>query len=234
MKVAIHQPHYFPWMGYFDKMAKADAFVILDEVQLEKSSNMIRNRVVCNGEIKFLNIAADTNGFLQRSYSDICVKNEINWKEKQLNAIENYYRKADFFNQGYELLETFLGNEYTRLFEWTYNSILLIKNLLQIDTKLILQSGLEYEKDKKQSELVQSICKVLNADVYLSGSGASKDYLNRESFENDGIKIEFQQFNHPIYKQLGTSEFISGLSILDCIFNIGIEETKKVFWDNIH
>ena len=100
MRIAIHQPHYFPWIGYFDKMAKSDGFVLLDEVQLEKGSPMVRNRVLDQaGEIKFLTISGDTKDFLSRKYSELSTKDVQQWTQRQFNALQNYYRKAKFYKE---------------------------------------------------------------------------------------------------------------------------------------
>ena len=157
MKAAIHQPHYFPWIGYFDKMAKADTFVILDQVQFEKGSQMVRNRVLDgNGEIKYITISGDTKDFLNREYRELLTKD------------------------------------------------------------------------------VDAICNAIGVDTYFSGRGASMTYLNREKFAENGVKIVFQDFKHPIYPQCSTSEFVPGVSILDMLFNCGITESRRIFWENVN
>lgn len=230
MKVAIHQPHYFPWMGYFDKMAKSDQFVLLDKVQLEKGSQMIRNRVICDGKIKYLTITADTKDYLSRYYSDILVKDMEVWKNNQLNALKNYYRESCYFSEVYSFVEEFLHNEYLLLCEWTSASIYWIKEILGIETKIIMQSDIDYNNDFRNSDLILDICRSLKADVYVSGKGASAKYLKQDQFEHRGIKIEFQKFIHPVYAQVGAKNFVSGLSILDCLFNMGMKGTKDIFW----
>ena len=77
------------------------------------------------------------------------------------------------------------------------------------------------------------ICKALGADTYFSGCGASLEYLNREKFNENNVKIIFQDFTHPVYPQIHTTEFVPGISILDMLFNCGIEETKRIFWENV-
>ena len=233
MRVAIHQPHYFPWIGYFDKMAKCDKFVILDEVQMEKNSQMQRNRVLCDGNIKYITISADIKGFLDKRYSEILIKNKEVWSQNQLNALKNYYRKSKYFDEVYVVIETFLKNNYLTLCEWTVNSIILIKNLLEIETQLVFQSTIDYDKGSKQSDLVLDICRKLNANIYISGRGASVRYLNQEMFDKYGISIEFQEFIHPVYPQINVPDFVPGLSIIDCLFNLGINLTKEIFWDSV-
>lgn len=233
MIVAIHQPHYFPWLGYFDKIINSDKFVILDQVQFEKGSQMIRNRLLdANGNIKYITISADTNNYLQKEYNDIFTKHNAEWKLRQLNAIKNYYRKAEYYSETYSLIEDFLTNDYQRLSEWTIESIYFICGLLKIDTPLIKQSEITYDRTQKKSDLVFAICKSLDANIYLSGRGGSMRYLKKENFAQNDIKIQFQEFAHPIYNQVSTNEFVSGLSILDALFNCGIDGVKHMLMKN--
>lgn len=234
MKVAIHQPHYFPWVGYFDKMAKVDAFVLLDQVQFGKNSLMQRNRVVStNGEIKYLTISADIKSYLMREYRDIQISSQSDWKNRQLNAVKNYYRLTPGFATIFPLFEQFLSQDYSTVCQWTCASIMLIRDILGIKTPIIYQSKVDYDHMMKKSDLVYGICNALNADIYFSGRGGSVEYLDRDKFENNGVKIVFQDFSHPIYPQVNTNVFIPGISILDMLFNCGIENTCKCFWDNV-
>lgn len=234
MRIAIHQPHYFPWIGYFDKMAKSDSFVLLDEVQFEKGSPMNRNRVIdSNGSIKYITISVETENFLNIPYRSLQTKNNREWKTRQINALENYYKKARFKTEAMGIIKSFFDNDYKSVCEWTINSIYLIKELLEIPTHIIHQSQIEYDRSSKKSDLILSICEALNVDTYLSGRGASVNYLNRNMYKENGIDILFQNFEHPSYIQCNSQVFISGVSIIDCLFNCGIEETNLIFWENV-
>ena len=233
MRVAIHQPHYFPWIGYFDKIAKVDTFVILDQVQFEKGSQMVRNRVLSNnGDIKYITISADTKDFLNRKYCDIQIKNPNEWKIKQKNALLNYYRKAEYRDEVMNIFCNFLSNTYLFLSEWTCESVKFVCRLLDIQTEIIYQSKIDYVDKGKKSDLVLSICQALKSDCYFSGRGGSVNYLDFLEFKKNGIDVVLQDFSHPIYKQCNSEKFIPGLSILDALLNCGIQKTKQMFWDN--
>lgn len=231
MRVAIHQPHYFPWLGYMKKIAEVDAFVILDDVQFEKGSLMNRNRIIdTNGSIKYLTISADMDNYQNRPYRSIITKNDSIWKSRQENALENYYKKSNNANEAMKLFRSYLKNQYRTLNEWTSSSILLSMNILNITTPILFQSQIDYDRNSKKSDLVLSICCALGANEYYSGRGASMNYLNREAFAEKGINIIFQQFDHPVYNQCNSSSFIPGLSVLDLLFNYGADGTKQVFY----
>ncbi len=235
MKVAMHQPHYFPWVGYFDKMAKADAFVLLDQVQMEKNSLMLKNRVLDkSGEVKFITISGETKGFLDREYRDILTKNVDIWTARQMNAMRDYYRKAAFGKEIFPLLEEFFKSDLSKVCQWTCASIEWVRKLLDISTPLIYQSDVKYNRESRRSDLVYAICKASDADIYFSGRGASVEYLDREKFAQNGVKIIFQDFQHPVYPQCNSKEFIPGISVLDMLFNLGVEESRRIFWENVN
>ena len=230
MRIAIHQPHFFPWLGYFDKIKDVDIFVLLDEVQFEKGSQMSRNRVLDNnGNIKYLTISCDTTDFLNRSYRDISTKDNPTWIHKQINCLCNYYRNSNFKKEIDSIMQNYYQNDYNTVFQWTYESIRLSCDLLEISTPIILQSQIEYDKTSKRSDLVLEICKQLGADEYYSGKGASVNYLDKQKFNSENIDIVFQNFEHPVYEQLNSDAFVPGLSILDYFYSCGIDRAKALF-----
>ena len=103
MKVAIHQPHYFPWMGYFDKMAKVDKFIIMDDVQLEDSSVMVRNKFLENtGVEKLLSLNVDKKGYLEKKCREINLKDWQKVRKKHSKFLYYNYKNAPYFNEIWE------------------------------------------------------------------------------------------------------------------------------------
>lgn len=231
MIVGIHQPHYYPWMGYFDKMAKSDVFILLDDIQLEKGSYMYRNRIINEyGKIAYLTISGDKHGFLERSYKDILSTNDADWLEKHAQIIERSYSKSPYFNEVWENIHDLFETQEITICAYCVRSVLRIKDLLGIKTKIVMQSDLQFDESKKKNELVVNLCKAIEADKYLSGNGARK-YTNDLSFEEAGIQLQYQQFSPPIYDQIHTQEFVSGLSMLDLLFNCGLTKANILFWE---
>lgn len=235
MRIAIHQPHYFPWLGYLEKMARVDLFVILDEVQFEKGSYMNRNRVLdlC-GNVQYLTITTDANGYLSLPYKQLKTKNDDEWKKKQCNALRNYYKKSPFADEMNGIFQTFLLQSLQTTCGWTCSSIQFIREAFNIQTPIVFQSELKYDRTNKRSDLVFSICEELRATQYYSGKGASAKYLDIEKFKNAGIGVIFQDYEHPIYKQNGNNSFIPGLSVLDLLYSCGIENSKNIFWNSVN
>ncbi len=234
MRAAIHQPHYFPWLGYFAKMAVSDKFILLDCVQFEKGSQMIRNQVVdSKGNKRFITIMGDTKGYLDKEYRDIQTKDIEVWTKKQLDALSDYYRYAPYKNEILVLLKGFFEHDHNTICKWTCESIFLVRELLEIQTDIIFQSDIQYDADQRKSDLILALCQSLKIDTYVSGMGGSVKYLNQEAFAEKGVKIEFFVYEHPAYKQCHYNEFKSGLSCLDILFNCGVEETKRIFHESI-
>lgn len=230
MRIAIHQPHYYPWLGYFHKIYNVDLFVVLDEVQFEKGSQMSRNRVLDNnGNIKYLTISIDSTDFLQKKYSEIRTKDNDIWIQKQKNCLNNYFRKSKYKQEVNEVLDGYFSNGFQTVFEWTYESIRLMNQIFGITTPLVLQSQINYPKDSRRSDLVLEICKALGADEYYAGNGASVNYLDRSEFRSNGIEIIFQEFAHPVYHQLNSDCFVPGLSVLDYMYNCGVDASEQLF-----
>lgn len=233
MKVAIHQPHYFPWLGQMDKMAKSDAFVFLDDVQLTIKSNMYRNRLLkVNGDVDYITIAACKHGYREKAFRQIDLNSAVDWQKAHLSFLDNHYRKAPFYNEIMDKITLFFHGCFNTVLEASLASTSLVMEMLDIHTPTVLQSSLNYERGAQNSDLMLSICEVMNADVYLSGNGARK-YMRVEDFLEKGVAVEFQEFTHPSYSQVNTNEFVPNLSSLDILFNLGIEQTRIKFWENV-
>lgn len=235
MMVAIHQPHYFPWLGYLAKMASVDKFILMDTVQLEKGSYMIRNRIVdVDGNIRYLTISAEKHGFLEKEYRNIELKDVEIWTDRQKSALIRAYKKCDYFEEIWEAIFPIFEEKHELLCDVTIQSINILRDILQINTPLVLQSEIAIDNNLKKDKLILGLCKAAGADAYFAGRGGSMQYLNLEDCEKEGIHVIFQEFQHPIYTQVGNHPFVPGLSTLDVLFNTGIKKSREIFWNTIN
>lgn len=233
MKIAIHQPHYFPWLGYMDKMAKADRFVILDEAQLTERSNMFRNKFLSNNGVeKTLGVTYEKRNHLELPFRSIKINKNIKWQTQHSNFIKVNYGKTLYFNEIWNEIKEIFEDNFDYVYDVDLRSILKIKSLLAINTDFVFQSDIQYNREVKKNDMVLEICKSMQADQYLSGNGA-RTYMNIEVFEQNGIAVAFQEFLYPVYNQIGTKEFVPNLSCLDLLFNCGIEKSRAIFWENV-
>lgn len=230
MITSIHQPSLFPWLGLLDKIAKSDYFVFLDDVPANKASYQYRNILFCEGSSKFLTLPVDY--YLGVRINELQYK-DTHWPDQHLDKFKNYYRKAPFFNQIFPTVEKFYRNcENMPPVDFIINSMKFCLEMYEIEIPSIRSSELKYSGHK--GDLVLDICLKVNSDIYLSGRGA-KDYLDSEMikrFQENHIHIVWHTFEHPVYTQSKNHPFLSGLSSLDLLFFEGIENAKKIFYDN--
>jgi hypothetical protein len=228
MKISIHQPTYWPWLGLLDKIAKSDLFVILDNVQVSKGSFQYRNQFLCNGSAKFITLPVKIDS--NTNFTKLQFKNN-NWRDQQLSFLRNYYQKAKYFKIIFPQLENFYQN-----FNGENASDLIVETMLksfdffEIDVKIERASNYKFSESK--GNLVYEICSFFKANTYISGQGA-KQYMDEtliNKFKENNIHIEWQHFHHPKYNQLfNNSSFIEGLSCLDMLFHNGIDLSRQIF-----
>lgn len=220
MKIAIMQPTYLPWLGYFDLMDQVDLFVLLDDVQFRKRSWQQRNRIKTpNGPI-WLTVPVFSKG-VQTSgttIAEIEISDPKFW-EKHAKTIKINYSKAEFLREYFDDLVNILSSNTKRLVELNVAIIEYLKDLLSIKTKLIMSSELNVKG--KRSEKLAGICEKLGGNIYISPIGSAGYILEEiEHFRSRNIDVFFHNYEHPVYKQLH-GDFIPYMSVIDLIFNEG-------------
>ena len=222
MIVSIHQPQYIPWVPYFTKIKKSNIFVFLDDVQFQKNGLQNRNYVWSkNGELR-LTIPVSVNlGDVINSVK-IADKNIL---KKHWVSLENTYKKAPFFEEISGWMKEIFFKDYVLLNDLNTDLNFAILKYLKISTPIIFSSTLE--KYGEKSDLVLSICNKLSANTYITGSGGL-DYLVQEDFEKSSIKIELLSNQFKNYPQINSVEFVSKLSILDLLFNVGVNSINYI------
>lgn len=226
--VAIHQPTFFPWLGYFNKLARSDVFVVLDTVQYPKKGGTWGNRVklLVNGQASWVTLPVDRNYHGVRTYREMSIDNSGNQRDKIIRTIRMNYAGCLFFGEVFPLIEPLIINPTTRLTDYNLSAILDLAQRLGIDTgKITLAS--ELRTQGTGTDLLVAITKSLNGTAYLCGGGAS-GYQEDEKFGAAGLHLIYQNFKHPVYEQLNTSEFVPGLSIIDVLMNCGLERTADL------
>lgn len=223
MIIAIHQPQYLPWLGYFDKMIHSDAFCYLDNVQYKKNEWQNRNRIKTAQEWQWITVPVLYR--FPEKISEVKINNTTKWKKKHLHSIATNYGKAPFFSEYIDLFENVYSKDWTFLYELNVNLIESLRKSLNLDQKqTVLSSTLRLSNDP--TDRLIDICQSLGGDTYLSGQDGAK-YMNLERFKERGIKVIFQNFQHPVYDQL-YGNFQPNLSIIDLLFNCGPESLNII------
>lgn len=231
MRLSIHQPSYFPWLGLLHKIAKSDVYMVMDDVQLADRAYQNRNIfLTSDGKVKYLTISFDRKGYRNKKIRELLIADD-GWRKQHRNFIFNNYRKHPGFSEVMPKLDLFFESDYATLCDALLASMKLTMSLFGIDTKVILQSEIKYDKDLCKGDLIVDLIKVAGADIYLSGHGA-KEYLDETKF-NASMRLEYDNFQHPIYEQKGVDNFAIGLSSLDALFNLGVDDAKRLLMETV-
>ena len=177
MKIAIHQPEHFPYMGFFEKLKACDVFVLLDDVQYKKNNFQNRNRFLNKQGIEEWFTVQIEKGSSRRLINEIKVSKQTLWKEKIINKLKHNFKKDYSFIYDYDLLV-----------DINKASIEYAMKKMKIEKQIVKSSDIE--KSGKKTELLISICKSLGASSYVSGIGG-KNYLDIELFKKNNIELNF-------------------------------------------
>lgn len=221
MIVAVHQPQYLPWLGYFHKIAACDAFVLLDRVQYKKREFQNRNRIKTARGPEWLTVPVLQRGRYTQPLGEVEIDPAAPWARSHLDRIRLAYRGAPHFGELFPDLEKILGAGYTRLSDLSTALVRLHLERFGIATPLLLESDLAAEHGDfgLSTRRIVGICKALGADVYLSGAGG-RDYMDLDLCAREGLCVTFQSFPHPAYRQLHGA-FTPFLCAVDLLMNEG-------------
>jgi len=239
MICAIMQPTYIPWIGYFDMIDKVDVFVFLDDVQMERRSWQVRNRLKgANGEVWITLPVKKSKHRDLLTISEAVLNNEEQWIKKHIKTIELNYRNSTFFSEVFPCIKEMYNNPVS-LRDFNVGIVKNIAEKINIDTRFIYSSSLKEICGIKDDKLA-AICKEIGADNYLSPQG-SMGYINRNkeggAFAENKIDLFYHNYSHPIYRQQ-FGDFIPFMGIFDLLFNEGfgyaLDIIRKGRKDNIH
>ncbi|MEO8699119.1 MAG: WbqC family protein [Kofleriaceae bacterium] len=224
MIVAAHQPSYLPWLGYLDKLAKSDVFVVMDDLQYEEQNFQNRNRLKLNHGAHWVSVplvrGAQTDRVCDKRIDNTGRGGRHHWQSRTLRTLEVHYGRSAFFDRYAPALEDVYVRRWDSLVELDLHLLQLARDWLGITGPIIRSSSLGLRGAK--TDRIVDMCSKLGASVYLSGRGGSIGYLDVGQLARAGISTLWQQFAHPVYPQryagLG---FISHLGFLDLLLNCG-------------
>ena len=220
MKLAIHQPEFMPWTGFFAKMARADAYVVLDHVQFKKRYFENRNRIVsAGGKVGWVGVPVISKGAFDQAINQVRIDNSQPWQRKLLGTIAHTYAKAPCFQPYFDELQAIVtARPFERLVDLNLELIGFFRRHLGIATPMAFSSTMALN-GHKGSDLILEICRQHHARQYLCGA-SGKDYLVAADFQRAGVAIAWLNYRPAAYRQLG-APFVAGMSALDLLFNHG-------------
>lgn len=224
MIVAAHQPHFLPWLGYLDKLARADVFVVMDDLQYETQNFQNRQKLKLNDGPHLISVPLERHAQTDR-ICDLRIDNSgrgsrHHWQRRTWRTLEVHYGKAAWFARHAPALEDVFVRRWTHLLELDLHMLELARLAFEIKVPIIRASSLALRGAK--TDRIIDFCHKLGAHVYLTGSGGSTGYLDVAALARAGITPLWQRFRHPTYPQrypqLG---FVSHLGFLDLLLNCG-------------
>lgn len=225
--VAIHQPTFLPWLGWWDKLVRADVLVLLDDVQFPKKGGTWMNRVrmLVGGEPRWVTVPVDRAYAGTRRVREMRIDDSRPWRDNVLATIRSSYSRAPFVDDVMPALEEALATRTEFVAEFNERAIRLLAEGLGLDTsKLVRQSDLGVTGTGTQ--LLVELCHAVSGDTYLSGDGAD-GYLEPDLFGRAGLALVYQGFSPPPYPQLAAG-YEAGLSVVDALMGCGWRTTAEL------
>jgi WbqC-like protein family len=218
MIIAVHQPQYLPWLGYFDKIDRSDVFVFLDNVQFKKNEWQNRNKIKTADGWQWLTVPVMYR--FPQMINEVEINNKERWQHKQRQTIVSNYKRASCWNFLEVFFEDLFQSHWQTISQLNIYVVKKLVEILGIKTPLFIASEMEQLPEDPDERLI-AITKYYGADTYLAGSGG-RDYMNMEKYEENGIKVVFQDYRHPVYNQL-FGDFLPFMSVIDLMYNHGNE-----------
>jgi hypothetical protein len=225
MRATIHQPDFMPWFGFFNKIAKADLWIVLDHVTNNPRDAAFwgrRVRILVNGQPTWLSITLNKpkeTGVIGIPICDMTINlSDCRIMEKCLKTVQMAYARTPYFAQHWHLVEAYFLDKDASLSKRNMQFIESVMQILSITTPTIRSSSLGVTT--KSNQLLIDLLAKVGADTYLCGGGA-QGYQQDDLFKENGIRLEYNLFQHPVYAQRKATPFVPGLSILDALFYAG-------------
>jgi hypothetical protein len=228
MLLSAHQPTYLPWLGLFHKIAVADLFVVYDDVEYSRYGWYNRNYILSKNGPILLVVP------IKRQFSDQLLHNQVkidyseNWSKKHIRSIELCYSKSPFFKDYINQFIDIFSKKYEYLFDLNISILKFFMKEFNIETKIKLASELNL-KFKKSDRALDLAIKTSATHILFGELG--ENYAEINNFENQNIKVIFQKYNHPVYKQFNSKKFMPKLSSIDLLFNYG-KDSKLIITKN--
>lgn len=224
MKLAIMQPYFFPYIGYWQLIHAADRFVIYDDVNYIKGGWINRNRILINGAPHYLTVPLYQSSPNKRIY-EISVQTSPVWRHKMIKTVENTYRKAEFFEEVFPVIERLIAYAVDSLDEYLAHQIQVLAEFMGIKTEFVVSSRQYGNSELSSQARVLDICGREGATTYINSQGGRSLY-NADDFSAAGINLRFLIMRPLPYKQR-TSVFMPYLSIIDALMEVGSNQIKQ-------
>ena len=226
MKVAIMQPYFFPYIGYWQLLNAVDQFVIFNDVNFINRGWINRNRILCHGKPLYINVLLN-KASQNRKINEIEVIQDQKQETKLLRTLRDCYCKAPCFQPVFDMVsDVLLENDETYLDRYLYRTMQAVCDYIGIKTPMVFSSEIPTGTGLRGQDRILDICKRLGASEYYNAIGGQQLY-DAKLFYRNGISLKFLETKSEAYRQ-GTNEFVPSLSIIDVLMNNSKGETLKL------
>jgi len=213
MKLGIMQPYFLPYIGYFQLMNAVDEFVVYDNIEYTKKGWINRNRILVNGKDNYITIPIKKDSDYVKVVDRYLAETWVTERIKLINRIVESYRKAPEFENVFPLVKRCIMFEEANLFKFIYNSLIMLKDFLEIQTSIIISSSIPINHNTKAEKKIIEICKARKADRYINPIGGLNLY-DKKIFNSENIELSFIKSSEITYNQFN-NDFVPWLSIID-------------------
>ena len=223
LRAAIHQPQYFPYPGFFHKLAMSDVFVIMDDAQYDKRYTNRNQIITPNGPI-WISIPINKKQKFSPN-NEVEINNEIPWAALHWKQLQLSYNNSKFFSMYKNYFQDIYARKWEKLFELDFETLRQVIAWLDIEVEIVKESTLGIKKNS--TERLVEVCKAVGASEYVAGSG-SKNYMDENLFVRNNIKVVYQKYVPIVYPQRLSRTFVPNLSVIDLLANMGPESAMMI------
>ncbi|MBK8676257.1 MAG: WbqC family protein [Cellvibrionales bacterium] len=228
MKLAVMQPYFFPYLGYFQLIAAVDKFIVWDDVQYIQRGWVNRNRILLNGEPTYITLPLE-KAHLTANINERVLADMATASNKMLGQLHAAYRKAPHYQETRALFEKVLALPARNLGKFLFQSLRCVCAYLDIKTELVLSSAIRKESEivGGGSSRILAMCQEQQATMYVNAIGGRELY-RQEEFAAQGMDLRFIAMDNIEYSQGGAAAFVPYLSIIDVLMYNGREATQAM------
>lgn len=232
MRVAIHQPNYLPWIGFFCKMSLVDVFVSFDSVEFPNNGIVHRNKIRTKDGWEWLTVPVERKN-IGLPIKDVLLPNDRSWWKKHWYALVANYSKSTYFSEYKPFFEEmYRDREQKSIRELNELLILHIAESFGITPRFVRASELDLDFSLRKTDFILDILQHLDCTHYISGAGGAKTFLEEDKIKNSNIELWYTQINPVEYPQRWPG-FEPYMSSVDLLFNMGGEKGREII-DQMH
>lgn len=229
VRAVISQPMLLPWQGMFEQIKLCSHFVFYDDVQLPLGGGRGRGfttrvQIKTSHGSKWLSIPVQRAG---RGKQLICESFFLHqqWRDEHLSKIrQTYHTTSHFKNVFTEIVKPIYALDTVHVSKFCIHSMRHLCEALGLAPQFLISSEMGISRSCDTSSRVLAICQLLGATEYITGWGAM-NYIDYSLFEESSVRIHYMDYQHRPYPQLNGA-FTPYVSILDLLFNVGMETAK--------